>query len=487
MSSVIIQEIHIMKRVFGESVIDSIIKSVEDAIKTAPGVLTPDYEMSPALYMFADLIYDDKGVKRLISFKQYGPLYVAHVYNKEGMISISDKTSVFCAYSIYDILEVFNLTTKNKKLRAPYITLFESTISTTYGVLVSSTPKNYDNSDCKFDYEKALNEIGKYKFYFWNGTSMDTPIGVVDVICNPHLISAGNIFTQFHANSIDNNICGSVVFSKQGFVIISDNDYSVVDLDRKDIEESYSFVAKNDNVTASDILFSNHVIDVDSNGIREWDYEGKSRKIKLLGWQNVTVSSDILINLIENAKPLNEIVLSGGYLTLNPVFELLPEGTSTLEELLDWENKFIIDFHPGTGNYGYSADEDPIDQNSNQAKISIDKYIELADHKRVVQLNGNLDDMLSWTSTNPNQQDSVHKWFALDIVLDHESLTNGLNWCDSLELTDETLDSSEGPDTLTLWLKLDEINETPKIIKIVNKNDLEDIEEVEIRFVNRKE
>ena len=83
MSSVIIQEIHIMKRVFGESVIDSIIKSVEDAIKTAPGVLTPDYEMSPALYMFADLIYDDKGVKRLISFKQYGPLYVAHVYNKE--------------------------------------------------------------------------------------------------------------------------------------------------------------------------------------------------------------------------------------------------------------------------------------------------------------------------------------------------------------------------------------------------------------------
>ena len=57
-TTIITQEIHIMKRVFGESVIDAILKTIDDAIKSAPVKLTPEFEMTPALYMFADLIYD---------------------------------------------------------------------------------------------------------------------------------------------------------------------------------------------------------------------------------------------------------------------------------------------------------------------------------------------------------------------------------------------------------------------------------------------
>ncbi len=146
----------------------------------------------------------------------------------------------------------------------------------------------------------------------------------------------------------------------------------------------------------------------------------------------------------------------------------------------EWINKFITDIHAGTGNYGNSFDN--INQNQNQDKVQIEKYVN--DKNKIIQLSGKLSEMGEWLSTNPCQRDSQHKWFALDFVLDHDSLETGLLWNGDFEITEDVLDAGEGENTITLWLKLDELAEENKVVAIVNKADPSDIETIIIKFVN---
>jgi len=497
MSSVITQEIHIMKRVYGESVIDSIINTVETAIKEAPDQLTDDFEMTPALYMFADLIYDENGVKRLMSFKQQGPMYIAHIYNKDGKTADKDLSSVFCAYSIYDILEVFNLTTKKKMLRAPYITLIETEYHSSYSIFTTDSPKNYDETDCKFDYEKALNEIGKYRFNVWKGgyipgleyilastsTNVKTLLGSIDIICNPHLISAGNLFKETPVNQISETVCGSVKFKSTGIVYITNDDGEIdetitpskVELPGPDVFESYAYKANESRALSADKLFNEKWIIETDQKTRHWTYNGESREIKLIGWSFTNVNFKYV--------QLGSIYLIGGYNEGYPVFKLLPkekEEPSIPIEIKDWTTKFVADVHAGTADYGNSSDETPVNQNNNQNKIKIDKGIE--EGKRIIYLSGDYTSLNEWTSTNPNQQDGKHKWFALDFVFDSEKLSNGLIWGVDTEITSDILDAAEGENTLTLWLKIDKIRDTPESIIITDKNNAEDSEVIEINF-----
>ena len=145
-----------------------------------------------------------------------------------------------------------------------------------------------------------------------------------------------------------------------------------------------------------------------------------------------------------------------------------------------WETKFISDVHAGTGVYGNSADAEPKDQTANQSKVYIQTKIE--NGKKYIDLYAGYDELDSWLSTNPNQQDGVHEWFALDFVFTPESLSRGLIWGVDTELTPEVLDADEGENTLTLWLKLDDVKNNPRQIILTDKNDPDNNEVVTIRF-----
>lgn len=474
-TTIITQEIHIMKRVFGESVIDAILKTVDDAIKSAPVKLAPEFEMTPALYMFADLIYDEDGVKRLINFSNYGPLYIAHIYNKNGYSENKDCSSVFCVYSIYDILEVFNLTTKKKMLRAPYITINEAPFASSYSVLISNSPKNY-GENCKCDFEKALNEIGKYKFYFWKGSpqvvynyepDISRLLKTVDVICNPHVISASSPYEPVDITQLSNSICGTVRFSKIAYLYEDGKDADVIKIDEYGRNVSYCYNLTDNNTLTADSLISRKELDIDDNNERMYH----DKKTKLLGWVTSMPNKEDVI--VSDPVKLNTISLTGGDITLYPVFKVI-------EELEVWEIKFISDVHAGTGAYGNSADAEPKDQTANQNKVYIEKVVK--NGEKFINLYAGYDELDSWLSTNPNQQDGVHKWFALDFVFTPESLNQGLIWGVDTELTPEVLDAGEGENTLTLWLKLDDVKNNPRQIILTDKNNHNNNEVVTIRF-----
>ena len=145
----------------------------------------------------------------------------------------------------------------------------------------------------------------------------------------------------------------------------------------------------------------------------------------------------------------------------------------------EWVNKFITDIHAGTADYGNSSDAEPVNQNLNQDKIAIEQL--LVDGKKVINLVSG-GELSAWTSTNPNQQDAPHNWFALDFVFDADKLASGLVWGDSLEITPDVLDAPEGENTLTLWLSLDTLTEAGRTIKVKDKNNPDDVEEITIYF-----
>ena len=151
---------------------------------------------------------------------------------------------------------------------------------------------------------------------------------------------------------------------------------------------------------------------------------------------------------------------------------------------LEWVNKFITDIHAGTAAYGNSADAEPVDQTLNQSKVAIEQLM-VADgdtEKKVINLVADPAELTSWLSTNPGQQDAQHKWFALDFVFDADKLASGLVWGANTEITSDILDAPEGENTLTLWLSLDTLTADGRTIKVSDKNNLEDVEEITIYF-----
>ena len=200
MSSVITQEIHILKTIFGENIINSVINTIETEIKKAPNKIDGNNSISNALKMFTDLIYSEDGTKRLMSMEQFGSIYICEVFDY-----LSDKPYVYLAYSLYDIIETFNT---DSDAKATYVRLYESDSDDDYDVMIVDYPQNYndESEDCfNPDDEKALNEIGKYKIEFKNGPC-------VDVICNPHIISVSNPYVKTTPISIAKSSCASYKF-----------------------------------------------------------------------------------------------------------------------------------------------------------------------------------------------------------------------------------------------------------------------------------
>ncbi len=160
--------------------------------------------------------------------------------------------------------------------------------------------------------------------------------------------------------------------------------------------------------------------------------------------------------------------------------KLLEDQTINIETLADWINKFIIDVHAGTGEYGESTDETPVDKTSNQNKITINQAIVAG--TRTITLTGNASELASWK--NDVSDEAAHKWFGIDFVFDADKLTSGLIWGENDELTSEALSADEGENTLLVWLNIDDLIENDAVISVKDKIDQTDVEEVTIKFVN---
>ena len=462
MSSVIIQEIHIVKEVFGEAVIDAIIKTVEDAIKNAPKSIDPNAELPNALYMFADLLYDDNGLCRLESFEQYGTLYVAKIYDKTAT---GDKKEIYLAYSLFDIIETFNKIGKKSLCRVPYIRVTSARVGTTLKVAAVDAPKSYEDH-CKIcDYEKALNEIGKYKFSFTDG-DIHT---VFDVICNTHLISASNAYEDIAKTEFVKNICGEVIIGETGYIIEDLQSEPIVFTREKAITKEF---CKDGNVIhpVSDVFEQAELADIEKTitipGLESYPAD---QEFEFYGWIKEGEIDPIHHRLLDN------YVLEAGVNRYFPVY-----APVIREPVIgEFNSIFVTDVHAGTGTYGNSADAEPVDQNSNQNKLTIDTFKE--GEQLVIDLKGS--GLIEWLSTNPNQQDATHKWFALDFVFDPEKLAAGVIWCNQIEVTSDILDAAEGENTLTLWLKVDELaNGATKTVTLTDKDNPEIKETIVIRF-----
>lgn len=141
-------------------------------------------------------------------------------------------------------------------------------------------------------------------------------------------------------------------------------------------------------------------------------------------------------------------------------------------------SEYVTEFHAGTANYGDSADH--IDQTQNQDKLEISTEEE--NGSKYITLTGDVSELAKWLSTNPNQQDAQHKWFALDFVIDATKYAAGMKWNGST-IEDDWFDEPEGPNTITLWLKIDDVLANGKTVTLSNANG-ENAETFNIRVVN---
>lgn len=280
MSSVITQEIHILRTIFGENIIDSVINTIETEIKNAPDKIDETSSISNALRMFTDLVYSDNGTKRLLSMEQFGSIYVCKVFDYT-----SSKPFVYLAYSLYDIIETFNKS--DNKLKVPYVRIHESLTDNQYSVMIVDYPQNYNSENCYDpEDEKALNEIGKYKICFTNGPC-------VDLICNPHIISVSNPYVSVTPINISKSMCGNYKF-------VFDEDHS--------INVQYSLTLKDEDVTELSIFDLFDTIDKEylSERLADKDLVG----IKIHGLDSVFTIEETKSLCVENGFKIIDVVMS---------------------------------------------------------------------------------------------------------------------------------------------------------------------------------
>ena len=131
-SSVITQEIHVVKRALSKTVRDLICQKVEEVINAAPSSFTKEewdhtfekpshsllIEKDRILNRFKTVMYDNTRTNRMVSFKQFGTFYIMTVWVKET------KTFNYLAFSLYDIVEWVNHDEYLNEI--PYIFISES-------------------------------------------------------------------------------------------------------------------------------------------------------------------------------------------------------------------------------------------------------------------------------------------------------------------------------------------------------------------------
>ena len=433
-SSVITQEIHVVKRALSKTVRDLICQKVEEVINAAPQSFTKEeweqtfknpshsllIEKDRILNRFKTVMYDDTRTKRMVSFKQFGTFYIMTVWVKET------KTFNYLAFSLYDIVEWVNHDEYLNEI--PYIFISESHDLVDYDVTVVENPQDY----LKDIEQHLISENNKFIISFTEKKYV--------LYCSPAIITVSQAYdTNLTPIEVSENLCGTLSMD------VTPNAFGSAKIE-------YSFCYKDRDISVNDIFIDEKFLESeDSKKFLQF-----IKKINLDGTYKVE-GYHIIAPDSENkfVKTLSEI----------PVHY----GENSIITSLKF-NPFVKEYTPGTVDYGMSFDG--IDQNQNQDKIAISIISDPETRNTKVILSVKEGETLGkWVSTNPTQQDAQHEWFALNFKFDVErfggTVIGNVSWND-YELTSEDMDIAEGEDIITLWVKLDAIREKPISVKIKN-------------------
>lgn len=433
-SSVITQEIHVVKRALSKTVRDLICQKVEEVIDSSPQSFTKEeweqtfknpshsllIEKDRILNRFKTVMYDDTRTKRMVSFKQFGTFYIMTVWVKET------KTFNYLAFSLYDIVEWVNHDEYLNEI--PYIFISESRDLIDYDVTVVENPQDY----LKDIEQHLISENNKFIISFTEKKYV--------LYCSPAIITVSQAYdTDLTPIEVSENICGNLSMD------VTPNAFGSAKIE-------YPFCYKDRDISVNDIFIDEKFLESeDSKNFLQF-----IKKINLDGTYKVEgyyiISPDSENKFV---KTISEI----------PVHY----GENSIITSLKF-NPFVKEYTPGTVDYGMSFDG--IDQNQNQDKINVLFISDPETRNTKVILSVKEGETLGkWISTNPTQQDTQHEWFALNFKFDAErfggTVIGNVSWND-YELTSEDMDIAEGEDVITLWVKLDVIREKPISVKIKN-------------------
>lgn len=433
-SSVITQEIHVVKRALSKTVRDLICQKVEEVIDSSPQSFTKEeweqtfknpshsllIEKDRILNRFKTVMYDDTRTKRMVNFKQFGTFYIMTVWVKET------KTFNYLAFSLYDIVEWVNHDEYLNEI--PYIFISESRDLIDYDVTVVENPQDY----LKDIEQHLISENNKFIISFTEKKYV--------LYCSPAIITVSQAYdTDLTPIEVSENLCGNLSMD------VTPNAFGSAKIE-------YPFCYKDRDISVNDIFIDEKFLESeDSKNFLQF-----IKKINLDGTYKVEgyyiISPDSENKFV---KTLSEI----------PVHY----GENSIITSLKF-NPFVKEYTPGTVDYGMSFDG--IDQNQNQDKINVLFISDPETRNTKVILSVKEGETLGkWISTNPTQQDTQHEWFALNFKFDAErfggTVIGNVSWND-YELTSEDMDIAEGEDVITLWVKLDVIREKPISVKIKN-------------------
>lgn len=447
-SSVITQEIHVVKRALSKTVRDLICQKVEEVINDAPQSFTKEeweqtfknpshsllIEKDRILNRFKTVMYDDTRTKRMVSFKQFGTFYIMTVWVKET------KTFNYLAFSLYDIVEWVNHDEYLNEI--PYIFISESRDLVDYDVTVVENPQDY----LKDIEQHLISENNKFIISFTEKKYV--------LYCSPAIITVSQAYdTDLTPIEVSENLCGTLSMD------VTPNAFGSAKIE-------YSFCYKDRDISVNDIFIDEKFLESEDSKkflqfIKKINLDGT---YKVEGYYIIAPDSENKF-----VKTLSEI----------PVHY----GENSIITSLKF-NPFVKEYTRGTVDYGMSFDG--INQNQNQDKINISFMSDPETRNTKVILSVKEGETLEkWVSTNPTQQDAKHEWFALNFKFDAErfggTVIGNVSWND-YELTSEDMDIAEGEDTITLWIKLDVIREKPISVKIKNlKMDVVETTTIELK------
>ena len=435
-SSVITQEIHVVKRALSKTVRDLICQKVEEVVNAAPSSFTKEewentfkkpshsllIEKDRILNRFKTVMYDNSRTNRMVSFKQFGTFYIMTVWVKES------NAFNYLAFSLYDIVEWVNHDEYLNEI--PYIFISESQELVNFDVTVVNNPQDY----LKDVEQHLISENNKFIISF--------PEKKYVIYCSPAIITVSQAYdTDLTLIEVSENLCGTLSMD------VTPNAFGSAE-----IEYPFCYKDKDADISVNDIFIDEKFLESeDSKKFLQFIKKiGQDGTYEIEGYHIIAPDSET-----EFVKTLSEIPVHGG-------------ANSIIASLKF--NPFVKEYTPGTADYGMSADGIDQTQNQNRISISVQSDHETRDTKVILSVKEG-ETLGKWLSTNPTQQDAQHEWFALNFKFDAArfggTVIGNVSWND-YELTSEDMDIAEGEDIITLWVKLDVIREKPISVKIKN-------------------
>ena len=435
-SSVITQEIHVVKRALSKTVRDLICQKVEEVVNAAPSSFTKEewentfkkpshsllIEKDRILNRFKTVMYDNSRTNRMVSFKQFGTFYIMTVWVKES------NAFNYLAFSLYDIVEWVNHDEYLNEI--PYIFISESQELVDFDVTVVNNPQDY----LKDVEQHLISENNKFIISF--------PEKKYVIYCSPAIITVSQAYdTDLTLIEVSENLCGTLSMD------VTPNAFGSAE-----IESPFCYKDKDADISVNDIFIDEKFLESeDSKKFLQFIKKiGQDGTYEIEGYHIIAPDSETGF-----VKTLSEIPVHGG-------------ANSIIASLKF--NPFVKEYTPGTVDYGMSADGIDQTQNQNRISISVQSDHETRDTKVILSVKEG-ETLGKWLSTNPTQQDAQHEWFALNFKFDAArfggTVIGNVSWND-YELTSEDMDIAEGEDIITLWVKLDVIREKPISVKIKN-------------------